>query len=159
MLKKIVTAVIGAAFLGGGIVADEQKGDQVEGQSTEQVEKKKLTRSEKRLARLHEKYQATGKTKRCVSLNRLRESTIIDDQTIFFRGNGRAGYVNRLPRKCHRLATEERFAYSTSIGQLCKHEILTVLDSFGHSWNRCGLGEFEVWEKKPKEEKAKAANQ
>lgn len=113
----------------------------------------KLTRSEKRLAAITKKYQPTGKFKSCVSLRTLRESRIIDDQTIFFGGIGKYVYFNRLPRRCSRLAFEERFSYSTSIGQLCKSDHITVLNSMGSALNSCGLGQFEQWEKKPKAEK------
>lgn len=122
-------------------------------------EKGEMTRSEKRLARVMEDYKATGETKSCVSLRFLRDSTIIDDQTIFFKGIGKTGYMNRLPHRCPRLASEERFMYSTSISMLCKMEIITVLDSFGRQWGSCGLGEFEEMEKLSKAEKAEREQQ
>lgn len=117
-------------------------------------EDKKLTRSEKRLASIEKRYQPTGKMKSCISLRSLRNSQIIDDQTIFFSGIGRRVYFNRLPRRCSRLAVEERFSYRSSVGQLCKSDFITVLDSMGSSLNSCGLGQFEEWEKKPKEKPA-----
>lgn len=118
------------------------------------ADEEKPTRAEKRLAKLQEDYAPTGETRNCVSLNRLRDSTIIDDQTIYFKAPGKTVYVNRLPNKCPRLAAEERFSYSVSIGQLCKLELITVIDSFGHNWSRCGLGEFEVWKKKTADSEA-----
>jgi len=121
--------------------------------STSTADDKKVSRSEKRLAKIEAKYQPTGAIKTCIPLRSLRNTSIIDDQTIFFKGPGKKAYFNRLPRRCSRLAAEERFSYSTTIGHLCKHEIITVLDSMGSAWNSCGLGEFEEWEKKPKPEK------
>ena len=117
----------------------------------------KMTRAEKRLASVMEDYKSTGKTKSCVPLRSLRDSTIIDDQTIFFKSIGKKGYINRLSHKCPRLASEERFMYSTSISSLCRMEIITVLDSFGRQWGSCGLGEFEEMEKLSKAEKAERA--
>jgi hypothetical protein len=111
---------------------------------------KKISKAEKRLASIVEKYQPTGVVKSCVSMRSLRNSRIIDDKTIFFKSIGKRAYINRLPRRCRRLAYEERFSYSTSIGLLCKNEIITVLDSMGSALNSCGLGQFEEWEKKPK---------
>lgn len=111
---------------------------------------KDMTRAEKRLAGVMEKYESTGETRNCVSLRFLRDSTIIDDQTIFFKGVGKKAYINRMPHRCARLSAEERFAYRTSIGQLCRSDIITVLDSFGREWGSCGLGEFEEMQKKPK---------
>lgn len=136
--------LIGTVILGVGIAfaanADEGK--------------KKQSRAEKRMASVEEKYEPTGQTKRCVPLRSLRDSRIIDDQTIFFRAGGGKAYLNRLPRRCPRLASEERFSYRVSIGQLCNTEIITVLDSMGSSWGSCGLGDFEVWQKKSKAESA-----
>jgi hypothetical protein len=120
--------------------------------SQEKDGEKELTRSEKRLARIMERYQETGEVRHCVPLRYLRESTVIDDQTIFFRGLGRKAYMNKMSHKCPRLSFEERFMYSTSIAQLCKGEIITVLDSFGRQWGSCGLGEFREMERKPKAE-------
>lgn len=137
-------AAITVMMLSSGTVADSDSKDE------------ELSRSEKRLARVMERYQPTGETRQCVPLRYLRESTVIDDQTIFFRGMGRKGYINRMPNKCPRLAFEERFMYSTSIAQLCRHEIITVLDAFGRQWGSCGLGTFEEMERKPKAEKAES---
>lgn len=98
------------------------------------------------------KYQPTGEGRRCISLNRIRTTKVLDDQTIFFRMSGKKHYVNRLKRKCPSLKREERFMYKTSINRLCSIDIITVLDSFGRSWASCGLGEFEEIELKPKTE-------
>lgn len=103
--------------------------------------------SEKML-RLQHDYDFTGELKNCVPLHALKESKVIDDQTIFFRGPGKTAYLNKLPRTCSRLDVEERFAYQTSIGQLCSLDVITVVDNFGRSWNRCGLGKFEELKKK-----------
>ncbi len=102
-----------------------------------------LTKAQKRLAKVQEDYTATGQIKNCISLSLLRNSKVIDNQTIFFRSSGRKAYLNKLPRTCSRLAVEERFAYRTSVGQLCQSDVITVVDNFGRSWSRCGLGKFE----------------
>ncbi|MBV1900139.1 MAG: hypothetical protein KUG56_00555 [Kordiimonadaceae bacterium] len=118
------------------------------------AEKAAKNTAEKAMAKLEKKYQATGTAKKCVSLRFLRDSNVIDNQTIFFEGPGKKAYLNRLPRACSRLAAEKRFSYRTSLSQLCSTDVITVLDSFGRSWGRCGLGEFEVWQAKPKNESA-----
>ena len=141
--RGFILGFLGAALLGGLPLAHE----------TSAAEDEKLTKSEKRLAAITKKYQPTGKFKSCVSLRTMRDSRIIDDQTIFFSGIGKYVYFNRLPRRCPRLAFEERFSYSTSIGQLCKNDYITVLNSMGSPLNSCGLGQFEQWEKKPKADK------
>ena len=109
-------------------------------------------RAQKRLAEITAKYEKTGETRHCVPIRFLTDSTIIDDQTIFFKGLGKVAYMNRLPHRCSRLAQEGRFAYKVWIGQLCNTDIITVLDSFGREWSSCGLGDFEVMHKKPKAE-------
>lgn len=141
MKSLFSVAAITVMMLSSATVADSDSRDE------------ELSRSEKRLARVMERYQPTGEVRHCVPLRNLRESTVIDDQTIFFRGMGRKAYMNRMPNKCPRLAFEERFMYSTSISQLCRHEIITVLDAFGRQWGSCGLGVFEEMERKPKDEK------
>jgi len=138
--RLFIIGFFAAALIGGVPFAPETGAD----------DEKKLTKAEKRLAAITKKYQPTGKSKSCVSLRSLRESRILDDQTIFFGGIGKYVYFNRLPRRCARLASEERFAYSTSVGQLCKSDYITVLNSMGTPLNSCGLGKFEQWEKKPK---------
>jgi len=120
---------------------------------TSAADEKKESKAEKRLAKIEKQYQPTGVMKMCVSLRSLRESQVIDDQTIFFKGPGKYAYINRLPRRCSRLAVEERFSFATSIAQLCKSEIITVLDSYGTAWGSCGLGKFEELKKKPKTKK------
>ncbi len=96
------------------------------------------------------KYEATGEVKRCISLNRVDSTKVLDDQTIFFKMRGKKHYVNRLSYTCPSLKREERFMYKTSIGQLCSIDIITVLDSFGRQWASCGLGEFEEIQLKAK---------
>ncbi len=47
-----------------------------------------------------------------------------------------------LPNGCPGLGFEERFAYKTTIGQLCSTDIITVLRTGGINGPSCGLGEF-----------------
>lgn len=96
------------------------------------------------------RYEATGEVKRCISLNRISTTRVLDDKTILFKMRGRKHYVNRMKHACPSLKREERFMYKTSIGQLCSIDIITVLDSFGRSWASCGLGKFEEIKLKPK---------
>jgi len=115
------------------------------------------TRLEKRRASIMEQYEKTGEVKRCVPLNRLRNSVILDDKTIFFRATNSSGYLVEMAHRCPRLATEERFAYKTSIGSLCSNDIITVLDSFGRDWSSCGLAEFQVMKRRDKKDGAPEA--
>jgi hypothetical protein len=82
----------------------------------------------------------------CVQLTSIRSSHIVDDKTIDFEMTGRKIYRNTLPYSCPGLASEDRFAYKTSLNQLCSVDIITVLYSFGGGLSQgpsCGLGKFQ----------------
>lgn len=132
---------------------DEQIGKDPEKVESEELKPKGrlAERGEKRRKRIMDEYIATGEVKRCVPMRSVRQSVILNDQTIFFESIGRKGYMNRLPIECRGLMREERFAYANSFGSLCRAQIITILDSFGRTWGSCSLGDFEEYEKKPKE--------
>lgn len=139
------------------VIAGLMVGFAPQGMSDDETPKDETTKDEKEQTALADfealkKYAPTGEVKRCISLNRIQSSKVLDDQTIFFKMRGRKHYVNRLSHKCPSLKREERFMYKTSIGQLCHIDIITVLDSFGRSWASCGLGKFEEMKLKPKPE-------
>jgi len=52
--------------------------------------------------------------------------------------------VNRLPNRCPGLGFEKRFAYKTSLSQLCNTDIITVITSMGRGAS-CGLGTFSPY--------------
>jgi hypothetical protein len=81
-----------------------------------------------------------GKPVPCVSLPRIDETRVRDDQTIDFIMKGGQVYRNRLPYSCSNLGFEERFAYSTGTQELCSSDAIHVLGGGGGS---CGLGEFQ----------------
>lgn len=82
----------------------------------------------------------------CISLRRVRSTTVVDDRTILFYMRGRTeAYLNELPRECRRLSREERFSYQSRTGRLCDADTITVLESFGGRFQRgatCPLGRF-----------------
>lgn len=81
---------------------------------------------------------------RCVSLPQIRGTRVIDAQTILFEMGGKKTLANRLPRKCPGLAFEKRFAYKTSLNQLCNTDVITVITNIG-AGATCGLGYFEPY--------------
>ena len=89
---------------------------------------------------------------RCVSLHAIRNTRVIDGSTIVFEMGGHKALVNRLPRTCPGLAFEKRFAYKTSLSQLCNTDVITVITSIGRGAS-CGLGFFEPWVEPEKVEK------
>ena len=137
------------------VIAGLMAGLAPQAMSDDEVPKGEAAKDEKEQTALADfkalkRYEATGKVIRCISLNRIQSSRVLDDQTVFFKMRGRKHYVNRLKYKCPSLKREERFMYKTSIGQLCNIDIITVLDSFGRQWGSCGLGKFEEMKLKPK---------
>lgn len=108
-----------------------------------------------KLAKALEKYEKTGKVERCVTLNRIRTSRVIDDNHILFIMKGKKAYLNTLPHRCSRLGFERSFSYKVSFNQLCNVDIITVFDSTGGIQGpSCGLGKFVEYKKKPKVEKS-----
>jgi hypothetical protein len=81
---------------------------------------------------------------RCVGLPQIRSTRVVDAQTILFEMGGKKTLANRLPRKCPGLVFEKRFAYRTSLNQLCNTDVITVITSIGAGAS-CGLGYFEPW--------------
>ncbi len=91
----------------------------------------------------------------CIPLTSIRESRVRSNNVIDFRATGSKWYRNTLPNDCPSLGFEQRFAYKTSLSQLCSTDIITVLYSGGSGLQRgasCGLGKFEpvTIERKPK---------
>ena len=108
-----------------------------------------------KLAKALEKYEKTGKVERCVTLNRVRTSRVIDDSHILFIMRGKKAYMNTLPHRCSRLGFERAFSYKVTMNQLCNIDIITVFDSTGGIQGpSCGLGKFVEYKKKPKVEKS-----
>jgi hypothetical protein len=83
----------------------------------------------------------------CVSLSGIRNTRIVDDQTIIFYMRGGSIYINRLPRRCNGLKRGDGYSYATSLTRLCNTDIIRVLQRFGGAIPRpttsCGLGFFQ----------------
>ena len=87
-----------------------------------------------------------GKPVDCLPRYQIRETRVRDDRTIDFYTSGGKVYRNTLPYSCPELGAREGFGYSTSTGQLCSVDIITVLRQFGGTPERgasCGLGRFQ----------------
>ncbi|PZQ60126.1 MAG: hypothetical protein DI544_09750 [Sphingomonas taxi] len=85
-----------------------------------------------------------GAPRTCIPLSSIRESLVRSDRVIDFRAAGRRAYRVTLPQACPGLGTERRFAYATSIGQLCAQDIITVLYQSGPARGAsCGLAPFQ----------------
>ena len=80
----------------------------------------------------------------CVQTNRIRGTSIVDDQTIDFRMSNGTVYRNTLPNSCPGLRAADAFSYRTSQARLCNVDIIRVLNTSGgpRTGASCGLGQF-----------------
>jgi hypothetical protein len=85
-----------------------------------------------------------GEPVRCLQLQNIRQTKVIDDQTIDFITRNSTVYRNRLPSQCPQLGFERAFSYATSITQLCNVDIITVILQTNRLQRgaSCGLGMF-----------------
>jgi hypothetical protein len=85
-----------------------------------------------------------GEARTCVPLNQLRNSRVLSDRVIDFSTPAGPTYRVVLPQPCPNLGFEQRFAYSTSLTQLCAQDIITVLQGPGVTRGAsCGLAPFQ----------------
>lgn len=85
------------------------------------------------------------KPERCIALNRLDRTEVIDDRTIVFHMRDGSLYLNHLDRECPGLKREERFMYSPTGNRLCSIDTVTVLEQWAFGLTRgftCSLGDF-----------------
>ena len=83
-----------------------------------------------------------GERETCLDVMRLKETKVLDDQTILFETYGRAVYISRLPAPCTGLKFSGGFSYDTAIGKLCKQDIIGVVDVGAGLMSKCGMGKF-----------------
>jgi len=86
-----------------------------------------------------------AEAERCILINRISNTHVIDDQRILFYMRGKKAYLNLLPRRCGGLGIQRRFMYETSQSQLCDLDMISVLYNRGGGFSRgasCGLGLF-----------------
>lgn len=118
MTRKVLPALLGVAALSLGS-ATAQEEDEVE---------------------------ASDEPLRCLSMNSIRSTKVLDDnRVLFFNARDRA-FLNRLDRECLGLSRSGTFEYRVQSGarhaRLCSTDSITVIDNTGRGLN-CGLGMFE----------------
>lgn len=99
-----------------------------------------------RRAKALAEYQPVGEPVNCISIQQIRSTRIINNQTIDFEMTGGKTYRNTLPHSCSGLMFEDRFSYRTSQSRLCNVDIIRVLHNYGgrlEEGNGCGLGKFQ----------------
>jgi len=90
--------------------------------------------------------EASNEPVRCVSMNSIRSTRVVDDtRVLFFQARDKV-FLNRLDRECLGLARYGTFTYKVQSGarhaRLCDTDSITVLETTGRGLN-CGLGRFE----------------
>jgi hypothetical protein len=83
-------------------------------------------------------------TLNCLAIANIRQTLVVDGQTIDFRLRDGSIWRNRLPYSCPQLGFERAFSYQTAQSQLCRQDIISVIQQTGSQpiASRCGLGEF-----------------
>ncbi len=80
-----------------------------------------------------------GEVDQCLPLTRIKRTKAIDNQTIVVEMKGRDGWRKmETSNRCPGLKLEDSFGYATSLIELCKGDIITVL-AVG---SRCGLAQI-----------------
>lgn len=83
---------------------------------------------------------------RCLSMNSIRSTKVLDDQRVLFIQSRDKVFLNRLDRDCLGLFRNGTFTYKVQSGarhaRLCDTDSITVLETTGRGLN-CGLGRFE----------------
>jgi len=83
-----------------------------------------------------------GEREMCLDTVRIKETRVLDDQTILLETYGGAVYISRLPARCSGLRMAGGFSYGTAISKLCKQDIITVVEQGSGLGSKCGMGEF-----------------
>jgi hypothetical protein len=83
-----------------------------------------------------------GEKKMCLETARIKETRILDDQTILFEERGGTFYINRLPVRSPGLKIAGGFSYSTSIAKLCGQDSVKVISPGSAPTSTALLGEF-----------------
>ena len=90
--------------------------------------------------------EASDEPVRCLSMNSIRSTRVVDDtRVLFFQARDKI-FLNRLDRECLGLTRYGTFTYTVQSGarhaRLCDTDSITVLETTGRGLN-CGLGRFE----------------
>lgn len=96
----------------------------------------------------------------CIQLTQIRDTKVIDDQNILVYAGPNRVYKNHLPHKCNGLRNADSYMYKTSLSQLCSLDVITILNRYGSAFSQgpsCGLGKFELIDRKTADELLKKA--
>ncbi len=99
-------------------------------------------------------FEPTGETKSCLSLTQIRSIDAIDDYHFLVETRNGDYYLNTLSHRCSGASRGGyHIQYTVNGGQLCRNEIITVVDSTsGFTAGSCGLNDFEKLQDAPQPE-------
>lgn len=86
-----------------------------------------------------------GPGESCINRSQVRNTVVRSDQVIDFEMQGGKVYRNTLQSRCPGLGWDRSITYETSIDQLCRPQIVYVLQNIGGNLQRgagCSLGTF-----------------
>lgn len=98
--------------------------------------------------------KGTAGEERCIPINQIQRTEVVDDQNVLFYMRDKQVYNNHLPQRCTGLAMAKAFKYATAQSQLCNVDIISPL---GHTTGEvvpgasCGLGMFVPTTAAPKQ--------
>jgi hypothetical protein len=85
-----------------------------------------------------------GEARNCIPIVGIDHSLVRSDSVIDFVMRDRRVYRVTLPNSCPGLGFERRFAYETSLSQLCAQDIITVFSTAPiQRGASCGLAPFQ----------------
>jgi len=102
-----------------------------------------LGRESDRAKEMLSQYERTGETVSCINLRRVEDTDAVDDYTLLVEARGGDMYLNELSGRCIGLEWEQRYIRQSTQNQMCRGDIIQVIDTFGHPRGSCGLGDFE----------------
>lgn len=97
---------------------------------------------------------------RCLRLQRIDHTDVINDSTILFYLRDGTIYRNNLPQRCPDLKAQDRFMYRVTLPELCDVDVITVLNNIGPGYMpgaSCGLGKFQAISKETADQITQAA--
>jgi len=96
-------------------------------------------------------HERTGDVVTCLNVRQISTITAVDEKTLLVRAGVNDYYVSDLKSRCNGVANRfTRIEYTTSTGQLCRGEILRIVENSGNFLTgSCGMGSFERLVKKP----------
>jgi len=95
-------------------------------------------------------YTRTGEKVNCLGVRQISEIKPLDNHYLLVRARGGKFYLNVSKNACRGAARgNARLQYTTSVAQLCQHQIISVIDNTSNILlGSCGLSKFERLEKK-----------